>query len=204
MKKWMLSLLVCLCLTLGLAPCAAGAELPSVKLSVPTKFDVTVDLTQQNKEVKIKDSKTYLIKGSTDPNWYFQYRIKIDGKNNTPHIFLDGVRLQAPKDGPAIELYGGASACLYFIGNDSELIGAENFAALQKNKTDGYLRVLVQTGTKLTCEGGRYGAGIGGSKVRIKKFSQGYGVNLHFGSLATDIYGGEIFATSGVRSEERR
>ena len=150
--------------------------------------------------MKITDSKTYLIKGSADPNWYFQYRIKIDGgrKKITPHIFLDGVRLQAPKDGPAIELYGGASACLYFIGNDSELIGAENFAALQKNKTDGHLRVLVQTGTKLTCEGGRYGAGIGGSKVGIKKFSQGHGMNLHFGSLATDIYGGEILATSGV------
>ena len=176
----------------------AAGELPDVKLSVPTTFDKTVDLTKQNKELKIKDSKTYLIKGSADPNWYFQYRIKIDGKNNTPHIFLDGVRLQAPKDGPAIELYGGASACLYFIGGDSELIGAENFAALQKNKTDGYLRVLVQTGTKLTCEGGRYGAGIGGSKVGIKKFSQGHGMNLHFGSLATDIYGGEILATSGV------
>ena len=161
-------------------------------------FDKIVDLTEQNKELKIKDSKTYLIKGSTDPNWYFQYRIKIDGKNNTPHIFLDGVRLQAPEDGPAIELYGGASACLYFIGGDSELIGAENFAALQKNKTDGYLRVLVQTGTKLTCEGGRYGAGIGGSKVGIKNFSQGHGMNLHFGSLATGIYGGEILATSGV------
>ena len=176
----------------------AADELPDVKLSVPTKFDKIVDLTKQNQELKIKDSKTYLIKGSTDPNWYFQHRIKIDGKNNTPHIFLDGVRLQAPKDGPAIELYGGASACLYFIGNDSELIGAENFAALQKNKTDGYLRVLVQTGTKLTCEGGRYGAGIGGSKVGIKNFSQGHGMNLHFGSLATGIYGGEILATSGV------
>ena len=162
--------------------------------------DKTVYLTNQKKELKITDSKTYLIKGSADPNWYFQYRIKIDGgrKKITPHIFLDGVRLQAPKDGPAIELYGGASACLYFIGNDSELIGAENFAALQKNKTDGHLRVLVQTGTKLTCEGGRYGAGIGGSKVGIKKFSQGHGMNLHFGSLATDIYGGEILATSGV------
>ena len=176
----------------------AAGELPDVKLSVPTTFDKIVDLTEQNKELKIKDSKTYLIKGSTDPNWYFQYRIKIDGKNNTPHIFLDGVRLQAPEDGPAIELYGGASACLYFIGNDSELIGAENFAALQKNKTEGYLRVLVQTGTKLTCQGGHHGAGIGGSKVGIKKFSQGHGVNLHFGSLATDIYGGEILATSGV------
>ena len=202
MKKRILSILLLCCMVLTLLPTAAFAagELPDVKLSVPTTFDKTVDLTKQNKELKIKDSKTYLIKGSTDPNWYFQYRIKIDGKgkNITPHIFLDGVRLQAPKDGPAIELYGGASACLYFIGNDSELIGAENFAALQKNKTDGYLRVLVQTGTKLTCEGGRYGAGIGGSKVGIKNFSQGHGMNLHFGSLATGIYGGEILATSGV------
>ena len=204
MKKRILSILLLCCMVLTMVltmlptTAFAAGELPDVKLSVPTTFDKTVDLTKQNKELKIKDSKTYLIKGSTDPNWYFQYRIKIDGKNNTPHIFLDGVRLQAPKDGPAIELYGGASACLYFIGGDSELIGAENFAALQKNKTDGYLRVLVQTGTKLTCEGGRYGAGIGGSKVGIKNFSQGHGMNLHFGSLATGIYGGEILATSGV------
>ena len=202
MKKRILSIMLLCCMVLTLLPTAAFAagELPDVKLSVPTTFDKTVDLTGQNKELKITDSKTYLIKGSADPNWYFQYRIKIDGgrKKITPHIFLDGVRLQAPKDGPAIELYGGASACLYFIGGDSELIGAENFAALQKNKTDGYLRVLVQTGTKLTCEGGRYGAGIGGSKVGIKNFSQGHGMNLHFGSLATGIYGGEILATSGV------
>ena len=202
MKKRILSILLLCCMVLTLLPTAAFAanELPDVKLSVPTTFDKTVDLTKQKKELKITDSKTYLIKGSEDPNWYFQYRIKIDGKRKkiTPHIFLDGVRLKAPKDGPAIELYEGASACLYFIGNDSELIGAENFAALQKNKTDGYLRVLVQTGIKLTCQGGKYGAGIGGSKVGIKNFSQGHGVNLHFGSLATNIYGGEISAISGV------
>ena len=127
MKKRILSILLLCCMVLTLLPTAAFAagELPDVKLSVPTTFDKTVDLTEQNGELKIKDSKTYLIKGSADPNWYFQHRIKIDGKNNTPHIFLDGVRLQAPKDGPAIELYGGASACLYFIGGDSELVGAE-------------------------------------------------------------------------------
>ena len=200
MKKRILSILLLCCMVLTLLPTAAFAagKLPDVKLSVPTKFDKTVELTKQKGELKIKDSKTYLIKGSADPNWYFQHRIKIDGKNNTPHIFLDGVRIKAPNDGPAIELYNGPSACLYFIGGNSELIGAENFAALQKNKTDGYLRVLVQTGTKLTCEGGKYGAGIGGSKVGIKKFSEGHGVNLHFGSLATNIYGGEISAISGV------
>lgn len=136
MKKRILSILLALCMLFCLVPITvfAAGELPDVKLSVPTTFDKTVDLTKQNGELKIKDSKTYLIKGSADPNWYFQYRIKIDGKNNTPHIFLDGVRIQAPEDGPAIELYGGASACLYFIGNDSELIGAENFAALQKKQ----------------------------------------------------------------------
>ena len=200
MKKRILSILLLCCMVLTLLPTAAFAagKLPDVKLSVPTKFDKTVELTKQKGELKIKDSKTYLIKGSADPNWYFQHRIKIDGNNNTPHIFLDGVRIKAPNDGPAIELYNGPSACLYFIGGNSELIGAENFAALQKNKTDGYLRVLVQTGTKLTCEGGKYGAGIGGSKVGIKKFSEGHGVNLHFGSLATNIYGGEILAISGV------
>ena len=116
MKKRILSILLLCCMVLTLLPTAAFAadELPDVKLSVPTKFDKEVDLTKQNKELKITDSKTYLIKGSADPNWYFQYRIKIDGKRKkiTPHIFLDGVRLQAPKDGPAIELYGGASACL--------------------------------------------------------------------------------------------
>ena len=107
MKKRILSIILLCCMVLTLLPTAvfAAGELPDVKLSVPTAFDKIVDLTEQNKELKIKDSKTYLIKGSTDPNWYFQYRIKIDGKNNTPHIFLDGVRLQAPEDGPAIELY---------------------------------------------------------------------------------------------------
>ena len=87
MKKRILSILLLCCMVLTLLPTTAFAagELPDVKLSVPTTFDKTVDLTKQNGELKIKDSKTYLIKGSTDPNWYFQYRIKIDGKNNTPH-----------------------------------------------------------------------------------------------------------------------
>ena len=82
MKKRILSILLLCCMVLTLLPTTAFAanELPGVKLSVPTTFDKTVDLTKQNGELKIKDSKTYLIKGSADPNWYFQYRIKIDGK----------------------------------------------------------------------------------------------------------------------------
>ena len=79
MKKRILSILLLCCMVLTLLPTTAFAagELPDVKLSVPTTFDKTVDLTTQNKELKIKDSKTYLIKGSTDPNWYFQYGSKL-------------------------------------------------------------------------------------------------------------------------------
>ena len=86
MKKRILSILLLCCMVLTMVltmlptTAFAAGELPDVKLSVPTTFDKTVDLTKQNKELKIKDSKTYLIKGSADPNWYFQYRIKIDGK----------------------------------------------------------------------------------------------------------------------------
>ena len=74
MKKRILSILLLCCMVLTLLPTAAFAagELPDVKLSVPTKFDKTVELTKQKGELKIKDSKTYLIKGSADPNWYFQ------------------------------------------------------------------------------------------------------------------------------------
>ena len=73
MKKRILSILLLCCMVLTLLPTAAFAagELPDVKLSVPTTFDKTVDLTKQNGELKIKDSKTYLIKGSTDPNGIF-------------------------------------------------------------------------------------------------------------------------------------
>ena len=63
MKKRILSILLLCCMVLTLLPTAAFAtgELPDVKLSVPTTFDRTVDLTEQNGELKIKDSKTYLL-----------------------------------------------------------------------------------------------------------------------------------------------
>ena len=59
MKKRILSILLLCCMVLTLLPTAAFAagELPDVKLSVPTTFDKIVDLTEQNKELKIKDGR---------------------------------------------------------------------------------------------------------------------------------------------------
>ena len=55
MKKRILSILLLCCMVLTMLPTTAFAagELPDVKLSVPTTFDKTVDLTKQNKELKI-------------------------------------------------------------------------------------------------------------------------------------------------------
>ena len=64
MKKRILSILLLCCMVLTMVltmlptTAFAAGELPDVKLSVPTTFDKTVDLTKQNKELKIKDSKT--------------------------------------------------------------------------------------------------------------------------------------------------
>ena len=98
MKKRLLSILLLCCMVLTLLPTAAFAagKLPDVKLSVPTKFDKTVELTKQKGELKIKDSKTYLIKGSADPNWYFQHRIKIMAKTIRRTSFWTASALRHP------------------------------------------------------------------------------------------------------------
>lgn len=88
MKKRILSILLLCCMVLTMLPTTAFAagELPDVKLSVPTTFDKTVDLTKQNKELKIKDSKTYLIKGSADQTGIFNTGSKRWQEQYTAHL----------------------------------------------------------------------------------------------------------------------
>lgn len=189
MKKRLITALLCLCAALILLPLTAQAA-QSPHDTIPASYDRVVDLTTLKNDLVIKDSKTYRIVGSNDPTWYCGHRIKIQGEKNAPHLYLDGVRIQVPTTGgePAIELNDKASAYLYFVGKDSDLKGAESRAAIQKNRVEGFLRIQVQTGTTVTCTGGRGGAGIGGSQL-IRKGSKGYnkdmlghGAGLYFGS----------------------
>ena len=62
MKKRILSILLLCCMLLTLltmlpTTAFAAGELPNVKLSVPTTFDKTVDLTKQNKELKSRTAR---------------------------------------------------------------------------------------------------------------------------------------------------
>jgi len=208
MKKRILSILLLCCMVLTLLPTAVFAAETGAMDTIPTKFDVEIDLCNRTSDINIKDSKTYYIySSSSDPDFVWTKKIQINGKKAAPHIFLDNVNIQVKKDAktPAIELHGKASAYLYFINRDSKLTGATGRAAIQKNRSEGQLCVQVMKGTTVTCQGGYKAAGIGGSwatrNIAESLFNldmYGHGANMHFGSQTNpSLWSGTIIAKGG-------
>ena len=208
MKKRILSILLLCCMVLTLLPTTAFAAETGAMDTIPTKFDVEIDLCGRTKDININDSKTYYIySSSSDPDFVWTKKIQINGKKAAPHIFLDNVNIQVNKDAktPAIELHGKASAYLYFINRDSKLTGATGRAAIQKNRSEGQLCVQVMKGTTVTCQGGYKAAGIGGSwatrNIAESLFNldmYGHGANMHFGSQTNpSLWSGTIIAKGG-------
>ena len=208
MKKRILSIMLLCCMVLTLLPTAVFAAETGAMDTIPTKFDVEIDLCNRTSDINIKDSKTYYIySSSSDPDFVWTKKIQINGKKAAPHIFLDNVNIQVNKDAktPAIELHGKASAYLYFINRDSKLTGATGRAAIQKNRSEGQLCVQVMKGTTVTCQGGYKAAGIGGSwatrNIAESLFNldmYGHGANMHFGSQTNpSLWSGTIIAKGG-------
>ena len=208
MKKRILSIMLICCMVLTLLPTAVFAAETGAMDTIPTKFDVEIDLCNRTSDINIKDSKTYYIySSSSDPDFVWTKKIQINGKKAAPHIFLDNVNIQVNKDAktPAIELHGKASAYLYFINRDSKLTGATGRAAIQKNRSEGQLCVQVMEGTTVTCQGGYKAAGIGGSwatrNIAESLFNldmYGHGANMHFGSQTNpSLWSGTIIAKGG-------
>ena len=208
MKKRILSILLICCMVLTLLPTTVSAAETGAMDTIPTKFDVEIDLCNRTSDINIKDSKTYYIySSSSDPDFVWTKKIQINGKKAAPHIFLDNVNIQVKKDAktPAIELHGKASAYLYFINRDSKLTGATGRAAIQKNRSEGQLCVQVMEGTTVTCQGGYKAAGIGGSwatrNIAESLFNldmYGHGANMHFGSQTNpSLWSGTIIAKGG-------
>ena len=215
-KQRILTVLLALCVAFTMMPLAGitglaayaadgkGAE--GEYLNVPAKFDQEIDISKVSGDIVIKDSKTYRIY-SSESRFVSRYKIKIQKptfKSIDPHVFIDGISISM--DGgskcPAIEINNKASAYLYFYGGDSDLRGADYRAAIQKNRSEGDLHILVAGGTKLCCYGGLYAAGIGGSADRNTNWYNidmyGHGVRLYFGSSETNTkWNGEIRATGG-------
>ena len=209
MKKRILSILLLCCMVLTMLPTTVlAADGP---MDTIPKYDVSIDVYNRTSDISIKDSRSYYIYSSVPDKlrdtWAWDKKIFIKGDKTAPHVFIDGVNIEmSPSSkGPAIELNKKASAYLYFIGRDSTLQGATGRAAIQKNRSEGQVHVLVRTGTTVTCKGGKKAAGIGGSYATREIFDSlyngdmfGHGVNMHFGSQSNpDYWGGTIAAIGG-------
>ena len=209
MKKRLISILLLCCMVLTLLPTTVlAADGP---MDTIPKYDVSIDVYNRTSDISIKDSRSYYIYSSVPDKlrdtWAWDKKIFIKGDKTAPHVFIDGVNIEmSPSSkGPAIELNKKASAYLYFIGRDSTLQGATGRAAIQKNRSEGQVHVLVRTGTTVTCKGGEKAAGIGGSYATREIFDSlyngdmfGHGVNMHFGSQSNpDYWGGTIAAIGG-------
>jgi len=209
MKKRILSILLLCCMVLTLLPTTVLAA--DVPMDTVPKYDVSIDVYNRTSDISIKDSRSYYIYSSVPDKlrdtWAWDKKIFIKGDKTVPHVFIDGVNIEmSPSSkGPAIELNKKASAYLYFIGRDSTLQGATGRAAIQKNRSEGQVHVLVRTGTTVTCKGGEKAAGIGGSYATryidnslYNGDMYGHGVNMHFGSQSNpDYWGGTINASGG-------
>lgn len=184
---------------------ADGKGVEGEYLDIPNKFDKEIDISKVSGDIVIKDSKTYRIYSSEKKT--VNHKIKIQKptlKNIEPHVFIDGISIamDAGSKCPAIEINNKASAYLYFYGGNSDLKGADYRAAIQKNRSENNLHILVAGGTKLFCSGGLYAAGIGGSADRNTNWYNidmyGHGVRLYFGSSEKNTkWNGEIRATGG-------
>ena len=213
--KRILTILLTLCVVFTMMPlagiegmtayAAAGKGAEGEYLDIPNKFDKEIDISKVSGDIVIKDSKTYRIYSSEKKT--VNHKIKIQKptlKNIEPHVFIDGISIamDAGSKCPAIEINNKASAYLYFYGGNSDLKGADYRAAIQKNRSENNLHILVAGGTGLYCYGGLYAAGIGGSADRNTNWYNidmyGHGVGLYFGATEPNTkWNGEIRAKGG-------
>lgn len=213
--KRILTILLTLCVAFTMMPLAGiegmtayaadGKGVEGEYLDIPNKFDKEIDISKVSGDIVIKDSKTYRIYSSEKKT--VNHKIKIQKptlKNIEPHVFIDGISIamDAGSKCPAIEINNKASAYLYFYGGNSDLKGADYRAAIQKNRSENNLHILVAGGTGLYCYGGLYAAGIGGSADRNTNWYNidmyGHGVRLYFGSSEKNTkWNGEIRANGG-------
>ena len=73
MKRKFLSILLTLAMALTLLPTAVFAAETGTLDTIPTKFDVEIDLCGRTKDININDSKTYYIySSSSDPDFVWK------------------------------------------------------------------------------------------------------------------------------------
>ena len=104
-------------------------------------------------------------------------------KGQTANVTLSGVNIDVSSEGKAAVSTNGEGSVSIELDGDNKLKSGEGHAGLEKKNGGSLIIVDENKNGKLTAEGGKYGAGIGGG-------NKGNGDNI-------TISGGEVKATGG-------
>ena len=134
-------------------------------------------------------------------------------KGQTANVTLSGVNIDVSSEGKAAVSTNGEGSVSIELDGDNKLRSGEGHAGLEK-KNGGSLTIAGENKNgKLTAEGGKYGAGIGGGKNgagsgitisggEVKATGGNYGAGIGGGYEGEGsniaITGGEVEATGGI------
>ncbi|MCI6950880.1 MAG: hypothetical protein MR740_01705 [Clostridium sp.] len=150
-----------------------------------SKGDITVNAGSGGQTVTqgggaaVEDSPPVIMGSSTDNTLTINAE-----KDQTASVTLSGVNIDVSGAGKAAVSTTGAGNVSIELDGDSTLMSGEDHAGLEKNNGGSLIIADQDENGKLTAEGGKYGAGIGGG--------------IHRDGSDIAISGGEVKATGGL------
>ena len=176
--KQFLSGILALLFVVSLPVSALAAEWDIKNGDITVNAGSSGQTVTQGSQVNVSDSAP-VIKGSSTEN---TVTIRAE-KDQTANVTLSGANIDVSSEGKAAVTTTGEGNVSIELNGESTLKSGKGHAGLEK-KNDGSLTIADENKNgKLTAEGGKYGAGIGGG-------NKGNGDNIA-------ITGGEVEATGG-------
>ena len=177
-KKRIVSTLLALLLFAGLPVSALAAEWDISKGDITVNAGSGGQTVTQGSQVDVPDSAPVITGSSTENTLTINAE-----KDQTANVTLSDVNIDVSSEGKAAVTTTGEGNVSIELNGDNTLKSGKGHAGLEK-KNGGKLTIADEDKNgKLTAEGGKYGAGIGGG-------DQGAGSGI-------TITGGEIKATGG-------
>ena len=206
--KKIVSTLLALLLLASLPVSALAAEWDIGKGDITVNAGSGGQTVTQGSQVDVPDSAPVITGSSTENT------ITINAeKDQTANVTLSGANIDvSTKDKAAVSTTGEGNVSIELNG-DSTLKSGLNHAGLEKNNGGSLTIADEDKNGKLTSEGGKYGAGIGGGnkgngdniaisggevKATGGKYGAGVGGGLSGNGNHITITGGEVKATGGL------
>ena len=206
--KKIVSTLLVLLLLASLPVSALAAEWDIGKGDITVNAGSGGQTVTQGSQVDVLDDAPVITGSSTENTLTINAE-----KDQTANVTLSGVNIDVSSEGKAAVSTNGEGSVSIELDGDNKLRSGEGHAGLEK-KNGGSLTIADENKNgKLTAEGGKYGAGIGGGKNgagsgitisggEVKATGGNYGAGIGGGYEGEGsniaITGGEVEATGGI------